>query len=100
MILAKRMPRFRISGTSEGFGTVPAEFIVPHFDAIPAIWKPMLFGLQKQLAEGQYMLGVDEDTALIGSLNGEWKVMGKSQAHLFKRDGKQSYNSGEIVPLH
>ena len=73
---------------------------MPHFDAIPAIWKPMVFALQKQLMkDDQYMLGVDEDTAGIGSLNGEWKVMGKSQAHVFRRDGKQSYYSGEIVPL-
>ena len=60
----------------------------------------MVFALQKQLMkDGQYMLGVDEDTALIGSLNGEWKVMGKSQAHVFRRDEKQSYNSGDVVPL-
>ncbi len=35
MILGKRMPRFRLAGTQEGFGIVPAEFIVPHFDAMP-----------------------------------------------------------------
>ncbi len=99
MILAKRMPSFRISGTQDGFGTVPAEFIVPHFDAIPALWKPMVFALQKQLKDGQHMVGVDEDTALIGSLNGEWKTMGKSKAHVFTKDGKQSFNRGDVVLL-
>src|SRR6266540_4574272 len=96
MILSKRMPSFRLAGTQEGFGIVPAEFIVPHFDAIPAIWKPVILALQKQLKNGQRMIGVDEDTALIGSLNGEWKAMGRSNVHIFTHDGKNKYKSGEV----
>jgi cyanophycinase-like exopeptidase len=46
------------------------------------------------------MVGVDEDTALIGTLNGEWKAMGKSQAHVFTRDSKHSYNNGDAVPIN
>lgn len=99
MILANRMPSFRLSGTQEGFGVVPAEFIVPHFDAIPAIWKPVVFALQKQLKENQSMIGVDEDTALIGSLNGGWKAIGKSRVHVYSRDEKRSYKSGDAVLL-
>jgi cyanophycinase len=99
MILSKRMPSFRLAGTQEGFGIVPVEFIVPHFDAIPSIWKPVIFALQKQLKNGQRMIGVDEDTALVGSLNGEWKAMGKSQVHIFTREGRKTYNSGDTVPL-
>ncbi len=45
------------------------------------------------------MIGVDEDTALIGSLGGEWKVMGRSNVHVFTRDGKIKYKSGDVVPL-
>lgn len=100
MILANRMPSFRLAGTQEGFGIIPAEFIVPHFDAIPAIWKPVVFALQKQLQNGQRMIGVDEDTALIGSLHGKWRAMGKSQVHIYSRDQKSSYKSGELVPLN
>ena len=100
MILGKRMPSFRLAGTQEAFGIVPAEFIVPHFDAIPAIWKPVIFALQKQLKEGQRMIGVDEDTALIGSLNGEWQVMGESKVHVFTHDGKSTYRSSEVVVLN
>lgn len=99
MILSKRMPSFRLSGTQAAFGIVPAEFIVPHFDAIPGIWKPMVLALQKQLKAGQRMIGVDEDTALVGTLNGEWKIMGKSSAHLFTREGKSTYKTGDVVHL-
>lgn len=100
MILAKRVPRFRLSGTEAGFGIVPAEYIVPHFNAIPGIWKPMLFALQKQLKNGQRLIGIDEDTALVGSLGGEWKVMGKSNVHIYTRDGSTKHESGEVVLLN
>jgi len=99
MILSKRMPSFRLSGTQKAFGIVPVEFIVPHFDAIPAVWKPMIFALQKQLKPGQMMIGVDEDTALVGSLQGEWRTMGKGNVYVFTRDGKSRYKSGDVVPL-
>ena len=94
------MPSFRLSGTQEGFGVFPAEFVIPHFDAIPGIWKPMIFAMQKQLKPGQRMVGVDEDTALVGKINGEWKVMGQSNVHVFAKDGSKKYQSGEVVPLH
>lgn len=100
MILSNRMPSFRLAGTQEAFGIVPAEFIVPHFDAIPAIWKPVVFALQKQLKNGQRMIGVDENTALIGTLNGEWTAMGKSKVHVFSRDDKDSYESGDVLLLN
>jgi cyanophycinase len=99
MILGKRMPSFRLAGTQEGFGIVPATFIVPHFDAIPGIWKPIVFGLQRQLKKNERMIGVDEDTALIGKLQGEWMVKGKSQVHIFTRDGKINYRNGETLRL-
>jgi cyanophycinase len=99
MILGKRMPSFRLPGTQEGFGLVPATYIVPHFDAIPGIWKPLIFGLQRQLKKGERMIGVDENTALIGKLGGEWFVKGKSKVHVFTRSGKTSYTSGETLIL-
>lgn len=100
MILAKRMPGFRIGGTQEGFGIVSATYIIPHFDAIPGIWKPIVYGLQRQLKKGERMIGVDEDTALIGKLDGEWTVKGKSKVHVFTRDGKSSYSDGQTLTLN
>src|SRR6266498_1914832 len=99
MILAKRMPSFRLVGTQEGFGIVPATFIIPHFDAIPGLWKPLVFGLQRQLKRGERMIGVDENTALIGKLGETWTVMGKSKVHVFTREGSMSCTSGETLTL-
>lgn len=98
MILGTRIPGFRI-GMQEGFGLVPATYIVPHFDAIPAIWKPIVFGLQRQLKKGERMLGIDEDTALIGRLGGEWIVKGKSKVHMFTPNETTSYAAGEHLML-
>jgi cyanophycinase len=99
MILAKRMPSFRLAGTQEGFGIVRATFIIPHFDAIPGIWKPIVFGLQRQLKKGEHMIGIDENTALVGTLGGTWTVMGKSKVQIFTRDGKMGYTNGQALAI-
>jgi cyanophycinase len=100
MILSQRMPSFRLAGTQAGFGIVPATFIIPHFDAIPGVWKPIVFGLQRQLKQGERMIGIDEDTALIGKLGGEWIVKGRSKVHIFVREGKTSYEEGQTLTLN
>jgi cyanophycinase len=97
MILSKRIPSFRLAGTVEGFGVVPAKFIIPHFDAIPGIWKPLVFALKSQLKKGERMIGVDENTALIGQLGGEWKVMGKGKAHIFTNNESIAYGNGKSL---
>ena len=99
MILSKRIPSFRLAGTNEGFDIVPAQFIIPHFDAIPVMFKPLTFALKSQLKKGERMLGVDENTALVGRLGGEWKVMGQSKVHVFTREGAQTYETGETLAL-
>lgn len=99
MILGRRVPSFRLAGTQDGFGIVPATYIVPHFDAIPGLWKPIVFGLQRQLGKGERMIGIDENTALIGRLDEEWQIMGKSKVHVFTRDGKATYSPGDRLRL-
>ena len=99
MILGRRMPSFRLMKTQKGFDIFPADYIIPHFDAFPAVWKPMVFALQKQLKDGRKMVGIDEDTALVGTLQGEWRVMGKSQVHVFTREGRTTYQVGDVVPI-
>lgn len=99
MILSKRVPSFRLAQTMEGFGIVPVEFIVPHFDATPVFFKPLIFALRKQLKKGERMLGVDENTALVGRIGGEWKVMGHGTVHLITRDKDKVFKVGETIPI-
>ena len=99
MILAKRIPSFRLFGTIQGFDIVPAQFVLPHFDAIPAMFKPLIFTLRRQLKDGEIMVGVDEDTALVGRLGGEWRVMGRSNVHVFTKKDERIYKSGQTLSL-
>jgi cyanophycinase-like exopeptidase len=41
------------------------------------------------------MVGVDEDTAIVGKRNEGWTVMGKSKAHVFTKAESKSYAAGE-----
>lgn len=99
MILSRRVPSFRLAQTVEGFGIIHVQFVLPHFDATPIFFKPLIFALRKQLKKGERMLGVDENTALVGRVGGEWKVMGHSAVHLLTRDSDKTYRVGETVPL-
>ena len=99
MILANRIPSFRLFNTVEGFGLVPAQFILPHFDAVPVMFKPLISALKTQLKKGQRLLGIDENTALVGQLGGEWKVMGQGKVHVFMREGNKTYNLGQTFLL-
>lgn len=100
MILSKRVPSFRLAQTVDGFGVVPVQFILPHFDAMPLVFKPMIFALRKQLKKGEHMLGVDENTALVGRIGSEWKVMGEGTVHLITRDKDKIFKVGETVPIN
>jgi cyanophycinase len=100
MILAKRLPNFRSVGIAsiEGFGAVPAEYVMPHFDHAGP-FKFVVNLLRGRMKDGECMLGIDEDTALVGNPAGEWKVMGAGKVHLITRKGEQIFAAGESVPL-
>ncbi len=101
MILGRRVPDFRrlgLAGPAEGFGILPIEYVMPHFDHVGP-FKQFVNVLRRGLKNGQAILGIDEDTALVGKVGGEWRVMGKSGVHLLTRKSTQSFAAGEIVPL-
>ena len=101
MILGRSMPDFRRAGFGNlpAFGIIPVVFILPHFDAIPIVRQPLVFALQRQLQDGECLLGVDEETALIGRLDGEWRVHGRKTVSRYTRDHKQVYQAGQNVDL-
>ncbi|HTP00123.1 MAG TPA: Type 1 glutamine amidotransferase-like domain-containing protein [Anaerolineales bacterium] len=100
MILARRLPNFRRLGTSTvaGFGLVQADYVMPHFDHAGP-FKFLLGVLRRGMKDNEYMLGIDEDTALVGHNGGEWRVMGVSTVHLITRNSEEVYSAGQVVPL-
>jgi len=100
MILANRLPNFRNLGIGaiNGFGIVPADYVMPHFDHAGP-FKAFVNVLRTQMKDGQRMIGIDENTALVGKLGGEWKAMGASKVHVMTRKQTKLYAAGEIVLL-
>ena len=100
MILAGRLPNFRRLGvgTINGFGIMPVDYVMPHFDHAGP-FKVLVDVLRKGMKESESMLGIDENTALVGKLGGQWQVMGESKVHLLKRKSTRIFASGETVPL-
>jgi len=101
MILGREVPDFRMLGsrTIPVFGLVPAAFILPHFDAIPIFGKPLVATVRKRLHAGEVMIGIDENTAVVGKLGEAWAVMGASKAHVFTKEESRSYTAGEKFSL-
>jgi len=95
------VPNFRAAGLTslQAFQVIPATFVIPHFDRMRGLWSAFLFGVRRQLKNDQFILGVDENTALVGVLDGTWQVMGQGQAHIITRDSQQDFTAGEEVPL-
>ncbi len=100
MILAKRLPNFRRLGaaTVDGFGLVDADYVMPHFDHAGP-FKFLVNLLRRGMKDGEYMLGIDEDTALVGTHGGEWRVMGSSTVHVITRSSEDIFAASEVVPL-
>jgi cyanophycinase-like exopeptidase len=63
------------------------------------MFKPLVSALKAQLKKGQSMLGIDENTAAIAQPDGEWKVMGQGQVHVFGRTGNATYKPGQTFRL-
>jgi cyanophycinase-like exopeptidase len=100
MILGRELPDLR-GGTDRGtaFGKVPARYIIPHFDRMQLL-RPVMTPLMKsRLQEGEFSLGIDEETALVGKLGGEWQAMGRSKVYVFTRQEVKSYSDGDVVPF-
>lgn len=100
MILGRRLPDFRhlrLDGRT-GFGIMPVEYVVPHFDHAGP-FKYLIGLLRRALKAGQTMIGIDEDTALVGTIGGAWEVMGHGRVHLLRRDGGKTYTAGQAVPV-
>jgi cyanophycinase len=100
MILARRLPNFRRLGvgTINGFGIMPADYVMPHFNNAGP-FKVLVDVLRRGMKESESMLGIDENTALVGKLDGQWQVMGESKVHVLKRKGTMKFAAGETVLL-
>jgi cyanophycinase len=101
MILGAYVPSFklqlglpRIVSWQPAFGLVANSIVVPHYNEFPEFVSRLMFRAPK----GTIMIGVDGNTALVGS-NNSWVVMGQLRVTL-RIDGKTTrYLNGQSVLL-
>jgi cyanophycinase len=102
MIMGAYVPSFklqfglpRIVQWQPAFGLVPNSIVVPHYNEFPEFVSRLMF----RIPNGAIMIGVDGNTALVGSGNA-WTAMGQLRVTL-RIDGKTTrYLNGQPVPLN
>lgn len=83
---------------SPAFGWLRNCFVLPHFDRLP--FRPLLLPLiRTKLTDGLYALGIDENTALVGRIGGEWQVMGAASVSLLTRRDAMKHPTGSRLTL-
>ena len=72
-----------------GLAVVPGLVVLPHFDRIER-WRPGIVSRRAgALADGQTLVGIDEETALV-TTDGGWRVEGRRQVWIIGRDGRRT----------
>jgi cyanophycinase len=99
--LTSRAMRVRggaVGAVEDALGLVPHISVIPHFDQMHR-WNPGFLdrALEQRIA-GVHLVGVDEDTALVGGPK-EWTVMGRQSVTVFGDDGPVVLRAGQHVTL-
>jgi len=80
-------------------GVVPNLAVLPHFDRLMHFAPQLADAVSRQLPDGVQLVGVDEDTAIVGGPH-RWQVMGKQRAWLFRGDVEPlAYEAGSAIDL-
>jgi len=83
-------------GEVEGLSFLPHLRVIPHFDR----FKNYVPDLESKILESSdssvLLLGIDEDTALVGGSE-EWTVRGKRSVWMLSSSGSKEFKSGDVV---
>ena len=75
-----------------GFDVVHDALVVPHYNAWP---EPLCALIALQAPRGSVVLGIDEETALVGQ-DGAWQVHGRGRVTVWRGRHRERYRAGEI----
>jgi cyanophycinase len=99
MAFGAKIVGLRISHAQSGLGLIPEIEVIPHYDKFLG-WVPdRIASIALRSDEGTYLIGIDEDTALV--LTDKWRVQGSAKVHILKglTDSPQTFASGEEIAL-
>ncbi len=82
-------------GWQDALGFVAGIVVLPHYDAMP---ETLVVPLALAAPEGAVVVGIDEDTALVG-LDGTWQVQGRGRVTLWRGSHRSRYRAGSSVSL-
>lgn len=80
---------------AEGLGLVEGIAILPHYDAWP---EPLSAMVALQALRGSVVLGIDEDTAVVGR-NGAWQVYGVGRVTVWHGRHRERFRKGDAFSL-
>ncbi|CAB4909793.1 unannotated protein [freshwater metagenome] len=99
MAFGSKIVGIRKSHIQSGLGLIPNIEVIPHYDKFLG-WVPdRIASIALRSDEGSYLLGIDEDTALV--LTDKWRVQGRTKVHVLKGLGNspQTFTSGNEIEL-
>src|SRR5689334_13133762 len=79
----------------EGLSLVDGVAVLPHYDAWP---EPLSALVALQAPRSAVVLGIDEDTAVVGR-NGAWQVHGKGRVTVWRGRRRERFRKGEAFRL-
>lgn len=99
MALADHIPGLHMPhhGPTRGLGVLPHIRVLPHFDKMFARI-PDFFARFLRVPDGVHVIGIDEDTAIVGGPH-EWVVQGEQSAWLFVDNHRVEYPTGATITL-
>ena len=78
-----------------GLGFAPDVSVVPHYDAWP---EPFSALIAFQAPRGSTVLGIDEDTAVVGH-EGGWQVHGAARVTVWRGRRRERFRAGEVFRI-
>jgi cyanophycinase len=101
MVLAERLFEFRRGRLvwplrwHDGLGLVQGASVLPHYDAWP---EPISALIVLQARRGSVLLGIDEETAMIGR-DGSWQVHGRERVTVWRGRSRERFRAGDVFRL-
>jgi len=101
MVLAARQPALRRGKLpfplrwEVALGVVDGTAVIPHYDRIP---EPMAALVALQAPRGVAILGIDEETALIGR-DGVWQIQGRARVTVWRGRHRTRLRAGDVFRL-
>jgi cyanophycinase len=101
MVMAERQPRLRSRlpfmvipmRWEAALCVVPGIAVLPHYDRIP---EPLAALVALQAPRGMQVIGIDEETALVGR-DGAWQVHGEGRVTVWRGRRRDRLRSGEML---